>query len=173
MKYILYLFIATVLLAVSPSCAMAPNAVAVIGVEQTTVTVKLVERYDTTVRVRFLVSDSNYSHIVQEITLYDGSVLIEAFLNDGWIVDRHYWPTRPERRYMKVYAANVVGMDSRNGWGHLPDNGQGLETTIDRDFNQTYQLFHKTTGSVTSRSAVATYWSIIDDGVTVTVLLPR
>ena len=173
MKHILYLLIATLLLAVSPSCAMAPASSPTVGVAQTTVTIGLISKYQRAVRVSFTVSDSSYTHVVQEITLYDGSVLIEAFLNDGWIVDYHYWPVRPERRYMRVYAADVVGMDSVDGWGHLPDNGQGLETTIGKYFNAEYQRFHETRGTITSRSAVATYWSIIDDGTTVTVLLPR
>lgn len=168
---------------ITPSCVSSPDAVPSLeGLDRpATIEVSLVhngltledgERLFTDVRVQFYISDRFYSHVVQEIVMSDGSVLIEAFENDGYITDHHYWIIRPNWRHMKLYAANVVGMDDENGWGHLPDNGQGLSTDIGFRFNWPYQRDYETRGTIKSRSIVATYWYIVDDGLTVTVLLP-
>lgn len=124
--------------------------------------------YQMGVLVEFVMRGS-WSHIVQEITLDNGLVLVECFRNDDWLWDLHTWPVRPHSRSMVVYPADVVGADENYGFAHLPDNGFGLKTTVGEEFNAGHQRNYETRGRIVSRGSLSLVWTISDDGVTITV----
>lgn len=122
--------------------------------------------------VEFL-PNAGWTHIVQEIELDSGSILVECFRCDGRpVYDFHSWHGRPHFRRMKVYAADVEGADERHGFAHLPENMDGLKTTVGTGFNADYQAEHETRGKIVRRSPNAFLWTISDDGKQVHVGLP-
>ena len=125
------------------------------------------------VLVRFTLNDGAFTHVVQEVYLDDGKVLVESFRWDGGIKDSHRWSNRPHTRTMIVYAANVTGTDEMWGFAHLPDNGAGVKTTVGKGFNSFYWTGHKMQGRIVSRSPGEFRWTIYDDGTDVTVTLPQ
>lgn len=168
------LIASAVLLCLAPSCRTVDSIDQPVVVDDRGNRVGIVfigKSYDLGVVLRFALYGAEYSHIVQEITLDDGSVLVECFRDDGDTIDRHSWVDRPHYRSMVVYAANCVGVDERYGFGHLPDNGNGLSTTVGSNFNESYQKAHKTQGYIRNRASNEYYWSITDDGTTITVTI--
>lgn len=116
-------------------------------------------------------NNSGYTHIVQELFLESGEVLVEAFAIRGYVRDVHRWEAITHNRRMVLYAASVCGMDATSsGWGELPDNGLGLETTTNPDrFNPYYKAGgHKRAGTIVKRSGTTTEWWISDSGKIVT-----
>ncbi len=110
--------------------------------------------------------NGKWNAIVQEVTLDDGTHLVEGFRTDGtwdgFMVDRHAWPTLGEVRRMKVYLAVVEEADwSPYGFCHLPENMDGsVKTTVSKDFNGQHQMFHKTKGKITAQSDEYFTWRI-------------
>jgi len=144
-----------------------------LGEEEAPISIQLAGTPDSTgTKVRFITAAQTYTHLVQELTLDSGETLIEAFRIDGLIYDLHSWPKRPHWRTMTIYAAVVDGMDEMGGWGHLPDNGAGLETTVGKGFNAHYQSAYETRGRIIVRSPLSYTWRIDDNGKTITVSLP-
>lgn len=142
------------------------------SVSGTDVGIRLVSLKDTRVIIQFM-PNAGYTHVVQEIQLDSGSILIECFRCDGEpLYDFHSWWHRPHSRTMKVYAADVVGADERRGFAHLPENMDGLKTDVGPGFNSDYQADHETRGKIVKRSPKAFVWSINDDGKTVKVNMP-
>lgn len=124
--------------------------------------------------------DTEYEGLIQEIVLDDGTVLVEYFLlpfgkfSAGsydfhaatFIMTKHL-------RNMRIYPANVTGVDYDNGFAHLPQNIDGsLKTNIGPFFNPEYQKDHKTQGRITKADRDnSIYWSIIfNDGIIIVVL---
>ncbi len=106
-----------------------------------------------------------WNAMVQEVTLDDGTHLVEAFRTEhvgGYVVDRHAWPTDVEVRSMKVYLAVIIEADwSPIGFCHLPQNMDGsVVTTVSKDFNRSHQLFHKTQGKIIAQSDEYLTWRI-------------
>lgn len=145
------------------------------GIDEATMTdvgIRLISNKGTRVIIEFTPSP-DFTHVVQEITLDSGDVLVECFRCDGKpIYDFHSWGIRPHWRTMRVYAANVTGTDERNGFAHLPDNGAGLKTSIGPGFNADYQATHETRGKITARSPASFVWTITDEDGMVTVKMP-
>ncbi len=114
--------------------------------------------------------NGKWNAIIQEVTLDDGTHLVEGFRTDGtwdgFMVDRHAWPTQVEVRSMKVYLAVVEGVDwSPYGFCHLPQNLDGsVKTTVSKDFNFTHQQLHKTQGKIVSQSSEYFTWRITSVG---------
>lgn len=134
--------------------------------------IRLVSSNGPRVIVEFI-PNAGFTHVVQEIELDTGHILVECFRCDGRpIYDYHSWHSRPHSRRMKVYAADVTGADERHGFAHLPENMDGLKTTVGTGFNADYQSTHETRGKIVKRSPKAFLWTIKDDGVTVDVGLP-
>lgn len=134
--------------------------------------IRLVSVSGTRVVVEFI-PNAGYTHVVQEIELDSGSILVECFRCDGRpIFDYHSWHSRPHHRRMKVYAADVTGTDERDGFAHLPENMDGLKTTVGPGFNADYQAEYETRGKIVKRSPKAFLWTIADNGTTVHVGLP-
>lgn len=170
MKRLLILLFGLLFLASCRHCPVLDSAVD--ETTQTTVGLKLVSQRGTEVIVSFS-GDPDFTHIVQEIQLDSGEVLIECFRNNATLIfDTHSWIVRPHHRVMKVYAANVHGCDEDNGFGHLPDNGAGVKTTISKNFNASYQKTHETRGRIVYRSPASFLWSITDNGTSVKVTIP-
>jgi len=137
-------------------------------------TVKVwVSRADThLVRVYFtLPVDSKYTHVVQELTLDNGCVLVESFRMSKFVGDRHTDAKDKFSRSMVVYAATVECADETStGWAELPSNGLGVKTTTDGlFFNSDYNANHKRRGYILRRSMAETRWSIDDDGKNVKI----
>ena len=163
------ILIVTLLLALLPSCVMAPDPIPAPG-GQPVLSITLVgEAESTGVVVQFEPTVDDFTHVVQEIELDSGSVLVECFRCGGVITDRHRWASRPHWRVMTVYLANVEGADEAHGFAHLPHNGNGLRTTVGKDFNSWYQADYETRGSITGRHPANVHWSITDDGENVTI----
>lgn len=106
----------------------------------------------------------DYDALAQEIEFESGEFLIEVFVvaKGCRVVDHHRgmgW------RRCKVYPVNIVGVDLRDGWGHLPCTQDGSRrTTVGPNFNATYQATHETRGCIT-RQAIedAATWRITPD----------
>ena len=109
----------------------------------------------------------DYDALAQEVEFESGEFLIEVFVvaKGSRVVDHHRgagW------RRMRVYPVNIVGVDLRNGWGHLPCTKDGRRrTTVGPSFNATYQAAHETRGFIT-RQAIedAATWRITPDNKT-------
>ena len=164
------------LLLALPACVTAPERPATVDDETCRVGIELIGKtHQLGVVVRFRLYGSTYTHIVQEITLDDGDVLVECFRDDGSfhaVYDQHQWGGRdPHFRTMTVYGANCYGVDERNGFGHLPHNGRGLYTTVGPGFNRDYQLSHKTQGYISNRASNEYIWTItVVDGIITVVI---
>jgi hypothetical protein len=174
MRNILRLIVASILLAcVNAGCAHTVHRPdAVIDDTECRVGIEFVGKaYTIGVCIRFVLYGTEYTHIVQEITLDSGEVLVECFRDDGFLWDTHSWIDRPHSRSMIVYAANCIGVDEWSGFGHLPDNGQGLYTTVGSNFNKDYQERYETRGYIRNRATNEYEWSIADDGTHITVII--
>lgn len=162
-------FVALVLWSLLPACTTVQHAeVPPVLVEDTeqVVSIEFVSKsYAVGVRVRFSMFSYEYTHVVQEIVLDSGEVLVECFRMDfNGELDLHSWKARPHAREMTVYAAVCVGVDEWGGFGHLPGNGDGLYTTVGENFNALYQSGHETRGFIEKRAKNQYYWTIRDDG---------
>jgi hypothetical protein len=62
-------------------------------------------------------------------------------------------------------------VDERGGFGHLPDNGDGLETSIGPHFNVEYQKWYETRGYIRDRAENEYHWEIEDNGSAITVTI--
>jgi hypothetical protein len=152
MRNILRLIVASILLAcVNAGCAHTVHRPdAVIDDTECRVGIEFVGKaYTIGVCIRFVLYGTEYTHIVQEITLDSGEVLVECFRDDGFLWDTHSW----------------------SGFGHLPDNGQGLSTTVGPNFNKDYQEQYETRGYIKNRATNEYEWSIADDGTHITVII--
>lgn len=144
----------------NPARVVAPDPV------DTVVAVGTAHISEANVQVFFYPTDDKYTHVVQEVHTSRGS-LVESFRQDGYIRDQHTWPKtrQKEVRRMYVYAANVEGADESNsGFAHLPDNGEGVETTLGENFNSWYHEKYETRGRITKKSPHRTTWTISADG---------
>lgn len=157
------LILAAFLLVALSSCVCAPNNGELVH-GASGIGVHTVSEGNNWVMVEFTTTSSDYTHIVQEIYLDSGEVLIECFRIHGSIIDRHSWSSSTERRSMTLYLADVEGADEMHGFAHLPSNGMGQETTVGPNFNRFYQDAHETRGEITRRSDYSFHWAIYADG---------
>lgn len=121
----------------------------------------------------------HWTHVVQEIDLGDGRYLVECFnlARTDYLDDHHAWPSDSEYRTMKVYMANVEGVDEWEGFAHLPHNGlpgeePTMRTNVGPNFNAAYQALFRTTGRITARSEYYVTWSLHGDGQETYICIP-
>lgn len=131
------------------------------------------------VRVRFY-ERTEYQGLLQELDLGNGLYLVEYFrMDDGRMEmchkDVHFSEKgTKELRKMKLYPANVEGVDYRGSFAMLPENMDGsVRTTTGANFNKDYRKNHAVKGRVVSAALdLAVHWSIKYDHGELTVTIP-
>ena len=126
--------------------------------------------------------DTDYSWIIQEITLSSGVTIVECFYTpDGqllpWQRDYHYmetpWPYH--MRSMVVYPGEVEGADTTIlGFAMLPENRDGsVKTTTGLLFNEQYRKNHKLQGRIVDcDKSMGVTWTLVYDCGKMTIWLP-
>lgn len=132
------------------------------------------------VRVRFY-ERTEYQGLLQELDLGNGLYLVEYFrMDDGRMEmchkDVHFSEKgTKELRKMKLYPADVAGVDYRRNFAMLPQNMDGsVRTTTGPNFNAGYLKNHQVRGRVVrcdqTRSA---HWKIEYDNGKLVVTIPE
>lgn len=106
------------------------------------------------VRVRFY-ERTEYLGLLQELDLGNGQTLVEYFRTDDGRMgvchkDVHFTKQGDfEVRLMKIYPADVAGVDYRSGFAMLPQNMDGsVRTNTGPNFNADYLKDHQVRGRV-------------------------
>lgn len=132
------------------------------------------------VRVRFY-ERTEYQGLLQELDLGHGQTLVEYFrMVDGRMEMCHKDVHFSERgsfeiRKMRIYPADVAGVDYSNSFAMLPQNMDGsVRTNTGPNFNASYLKNHQVRGRVVrcdpARSA---YWKIEYDNGKLVVTIPE